>query len=41
MRFSPVRVQPGHNASISKLAIVGDQWFVRSFNDTAHLDGLL
>lgn len=28
------------NASISRLVITADRWFVRSFNDTAHLDGL-
>jgi 2,3-bisphosphoglycerate-dependent phosphoglycerate mutase len=27
------------NTSISRLVIVGDQWIVRGFNDTAHLDG--
>ena len=25
------------NASISRLVISGDQWTVRAFNDTAHL----
>jgi probable phosphoglycerate mutase len=28
------------NASISRLVVTGDQWAVRGFNDTAHLDGL-
>jgi len=28
------------NASISRLVISGGQWFVRGFNDTAHLDAL-
>lgn len=28
------------NASISRLVITADRWFVRGFNDTAHLDGL-
>jgi probable phosphoglycerate mutase len=28
------------NASISRLVIIGDQWIVRGFNDTAHLDGV-
>jgi probable phosphoglycerate mutase len=27
------------NTSISRLVIIGDRWIVRSFNDTAHLDG--
>ena len=27
------------NASISQLVIIGDRWTVRSFNDTAHLNG--
>jgi 2,3-bisphosphoglycerate-dependent phosphoglycerate mutase len=27
------------NTSISRLVITGDRWIVRSFNDTAHLDG--
>lgn len=27
------------NASISRLVISGDRWIVRTFNDTAHLDG--
>ncbi len=26
------------NASISRVAVVGDRWIVRSYNDTAHLD---
>jgi probable phosphoglycerate mutase len=26
------------NGSISRLIIGADQWFVRSFNDTAHLE---
>jgi 2,3-bisphosphoglycerate-dependent phosphoglycerate mutase len=26
------------NASISELVVLGDQWIVRRFNDTAHLD---
>ena len=25
------------NASISQIAVVGDRWIVRRFNDTAHL----
>jgi 2,3-bisphosphoglycerate-dependent phosphoglycerate mutase len=28
------------NASISRLIVDGDDWLVRGFNDTAHLDGL-
>jgi 2,3-bisphosphoglycerate-dependent phosphoglycerate mutase len=28
------------NASISRLVLTADQWIVRGFNDTAHLDGL-
>jgi 2,3-bisphosphoglycerate-dependent phosphoglycerate mutase len=36
----PFAFNRADNASISKLAVVGNQWFVRSFNDTAHLDGL-
>jgi len=27
------------NASISRLIVTADRWYVRSFNDTAHLDG--
>jgi probable phosphoglycerate mutase len=30
----------GDNASISRLIIDGDDWLVRGFNDTTHLDGL-
>jgi probable phosphoglycerate mutase len=28
------------NTSISRLVVIGDQWIVRGFNDTAHLDGV-
>jgi 2,3-bisphosphoglycerate-dependent phosphoglycerate mutase len=28
------------NASVSRLVVVGDQWLVRGYNDTSHLDGL-
>jgi 2,3-bisphosphoglycerate-dependent phosphoglycerate mutase len=28
------------NASVSRLVVAGDQWLVRGFNDTSHLDGL-
>jgi 2,3-bisphosphoglycerate-dependent phosphoglycerate mutase len=27
------------NASVSRLVVTGDRWIVRSYNDTAHLDG--
>ena len=27
------------NASVSRLYVIGDRWIVRSYNDTAHLDG--
>jgi probable phosphoglycerate mutase len=37
----PFAFNRADNASISKLAVIGDEWFVRNFNDTAHLDGLL
>ncbi len=37
----PFAFNRADNASITKLAVVGTEWFVRSFNDTAHLDGLL
>jgi 2,3-bisphosphoglycerate-dependent phosphoglycerate mutase len=37
----PFAFNRSDNASISTLAVIGDQWFVRSFNDTAHLTGLL
>ncbi|REE98548.1 histidine phosphatase family protein [Thermomonospora umbrina] len=29
------------NASVSHLVVIGDQWVVRRYNDTAHLDGAL
>jgi probable phosphoglycerate mutase len=28
------------NTSISRIVVTGDQWIVRGFNDTAHLDGV-
>jgi probable phosphoglycerate mutase len=28
------------NTSISRLVLTGDRWYVRGFNDTAHLDGV-
>jgi probable phosphoglycerate mutase len=27
------------NGSISRLVVTGQHWFIRGFNDTAHLDG--
>ncbi len=29
------------NTSISRLVLAGDRWYVRGFNDTAHLDGVV
>jgi probable phosphoglycerate mutase len=26
------------NASVSRLAVIGNQWIVRGYNDTPHLD---
>ena len=37
----PFAFNRSDNASISTLAVLGNDWVVRSFNDTAHLDGLL
>jgi probable phosphoglycerate mutase len=28
------------NTSISRLVLTTDRWYVRGFNDTAHLDGV-
>ncbi len=36
----PFAFNRSDNASIARLAVVGDQWLVRSFNDTTHLEGL-
>lgn len=33
----PFAFNRSDNASISTLAVLGDDWFVRSFNDTSHL----
>ena len=35
----PFAFMGAENASISRLVIIGDNWIVRGFNDTAHLDG--
>lgn len=35
----PFAFNTADNASISRLIVTADRWFVRSFNDTAHLDG--
>jgi 2,3-bisphosphoglycerate-dependent phosphoglycerate mutase len=37
----PFAFNRSDNASISTFAVLGDDWSVRSFNDTAHLNGLL
>ena len=37
----PFAFNRSDNASISTFAVLGDEWFVRSFNVTAHLNGLL
>jgi probable phosphoglycerate mutase len=36
-RSRPFAFIAADNASVSRLAVVGDQWIVRSYNDTAHL----
>ncbi|HEV2373827.1 MAG TPA: histidine phosphatase family protein [Streptosporangiaceae bacterium] len=35
----PFAFVPPANASISRLVVAGQRWVVRSFNDTAHLEG--
>ena len=35
----PFAFNTADNASISRLIVTADRWFVRGFNDTAHLDG--
>jgi 2,3-bisphosphoglycerate-dependent phosphoglycerate mutase len=35
----PFAFNTADNTSISRLIVTADRWFVRSFNDTAHLDG--
>jgi probable phosphoglycerate mutase len=30
-----------NNASISELVVSGDEWQIRSFNDIAHLQGVV
>jgi 2,3-bisphosphoglycerate-dependent phosphoglycerate mutase len=37
----PFAFNQSDNASISTLAVLGDDWVIRSYNDTAHLNGLL
>jgi len=36
----PFAFNAGDNASISRLIITDDRWFVQRFNDTAHLEGI-
>jgi probable phosphoglycerate mutase len=36
----PFAILGAENTSISRLVITADRWLVRSFNDTAHLDGV-
>ena len=36
----PFAFNAADNASISRVVVTADQWYVRTFNDTAHLDGV-
>jgi probable phosphoglycerate mutase len=36
----PFAFNASDNASVSRMIITGTKWYIRTFNDTAHLDGL-
>jgi probable phosphoglycerate mutase len=35
----PFAFNASDNASVSRLVVTGTKWYIRTFNDTAHLDG--
>ncbi len=37
----PFAFNAADNASLSRVVVTADRWYVRTFNDTAHLDGVI
>jgi probable phosphoglycerate mutase len=35
----PFAFNAADNASVSRVVVTADRWYVRTFNDSAHLDG--